>query len=230
MSKNQTSKDSFYFKMGLLLIVLLFLGFTPYIKHRVDTGSGFSPTLIAHTITHLGWYVLFAFQAWLISNKNMKLHMTLGKASIGLAIAMTITGFLMMKGSFIAGSNGGTPFTTDHFIILPFMDLVVFAVAYPLAVINRKEPLTHKHYMLMASILIMDPALARIGLTLGFIPIGLLLHFSLIAVVAGYDRKTLGAIHTATKVGFGLLVVRYAAIFLVGPTEAWASFVHLMLG
>lgn len=222
--------DSFYVRMGFVLIFLIFAGFVPFIKMRYDTGGSMSQLFMVHGIFTLGWFVLFTYQASLVSLGNIKRHMTLGKASVVLAIAIVITGLLMMQDAFDRGSNGGTPFTQDHFILLPFMDVVLFVIFYSLAFINRHKADTHKHYMLLTGIVIMDPAVARVAMTIGFMPLGMVFHFGLLAAVALYDRKTYGSIHTATKVGLFGLVSLYGTIFLVGPTQEWAKFVHWMLG
>lgn len=222
--------NSFYVRMGLVLIALIFAGFTPILKARFDAGGTVNATLVIHGILTLGWFVLFTYQASLVSLRKLKRHMTLGKVSVALAAAIIVTGVLMMQDSFDRGSNGGTPFSNEHFIILPFLDLVLFVIFYGLAFINRFKADTHKHFMLLTGIMIMDPAVARIGMTLGFMPIGLLLHFGLLAAVLLYDRKTYGYVHSATKIGFAGLGSRYALIFLLGPTEAWANFVQMLFG
>ncbi len=224
------SSGQFYSRMGLVLIAFLIAGFIPAIMRRFDNGGTMSLSLISHGVVYLSWFVLFTFQASLIAKRNIKLHKKIGKTSILIAFAMLITGILMMKDSFDRGSNGGTPFSPEHFIILPFMDLVLFTITFSLAYMNRKIADTHKHYMLLAGIMIMDPATARLGMTIGIMPLGILFHFGLWAAVAVFDKRTIGNIHLATKVGIILLLVRYAAVFIIGPTEVWSKFVHMMLG
>lgn len=229
MNNNPVS-NSFYVRMGLVLIALIFAGFIPVLMARIYIGGSVSTVTMTHGILTLSWFVLFTYQASLVSLKNLKRHVTLGKISLVLAAAILITGVLVMQDSYDRGSNGGTPFSNEHFIILPFVDLILFVIFYGLAFINRFEADTHKHFMLLTGIMIMDPAVARIGLTLGFIPIGMLFHFGLLAAVIWHDRKAHGSVHKATKVAVAFLIVRYALVFLVGPTEAWASLVRSTLG
>ncbi|MCF8475051.1 MAG: hypothetical protein K9G26_10165 [Emcibacter sp.] len=225
---NQQFGHKFYIRMGYVLIAFILAGFIPFIKMRFDHGGTMNPALMAHGISYLGWYILFILQASLIAKKNISLHMKLGKASLLLAAIMVITSILVMKDSFDRGSNGGTPFSPEHFIMLPFMDTLLFITGFSLAYINRKDALTHKHFMLLASILIMDPATARLAITLGFMPLGMLFHFGLLAAVIVYDKKTLGTIHKATKIGLALLVMRYTLFFTLGFSETWAKFVHMI--
>lgn len=221
---------SFYVRMGLVLIALIFAGFIPFIKMRYDGGGSLNPLFLTHGILTLGWFVLFTYQASLVSVGNVRRHMALGKASLALTAAIVITGVMMMQYAFDHGSNGGTPLTPEHFIFLPFIDIVMFIIFYSLAFKNRFEADTHKHYMLLTGILIMDPAVARIGMSLGFVPLALLLHFGLLVLIVMHDRKKYGHVHKATKVGFVGVVTLYGSIILIGSTQAWAKLVHMVLG
>ncbi len=228
---NNTQKgERFYKRMGVLLIALIFAGFVPFIKTRFDTHGYMSPILMVHGLLMLGWYGLFVYQASLVSAGDIKRHVKLGKSSLILVGVIILTGVMVMNDSFARGSNGGTPFPPEQFIILPILDLLLFAIFYALAYLNRKTAQTHKHYMLLTGIVMLEPATARIGMTIGFMPLGMLLLFGLLGAVAVYDRKHQGAVHRATKVGFTLLAARFATLFIIGPTEGWARFAHWLLG
>ena len=229
MANNKVS-DSFYVRMGIVLILLIFAGFIPFITAKQGTDDTMSQLLMLHGILTFGWFVLFLYQASLIPKKSLKLHMALGKSSLLLVAAIVATGLMVTQHSFDIGSSSATPFTPEHFILLPLIDITGFIIFYSLAFANRKQASTHKHYMLLTGIVIMDPAIARLALTIGFMPIGLLIHFGLIGAMIFYDRKTDNSVHIATKLGLGFLVLRYALIFLVGPTESWAKFAHMLLG
>ncbi len=229
MTNNKVS-DSFYVRMGIVLILLIFAGFIPFITSKQGAGDTMSPLLMVHGILLLGWFTLYLYQASLIPKKNIKRHMALGKSSLILSAAIIITSFMVTQHSFDTGSSSATPFTPEHFILLPIIDIIGFIIFYSLAFANRKQASAHKHYMLLTGIVIMDPATARLALTIGFMPIGLLIHFGLIGAMIFYDRKTDNGVHIATKLGLGFLILLYTLIFFVGPTEGWAKFAHMLLG
>ncbi len=110
------------------------------------------------------------------------------------------------------------------------MDIILFMIFYTLAYRNRRSAETHKHYMLLTGVVMMDPALARMGLSVDFIPLGALLHFGLLMIVLMYDRRNLGHVHTATKIAFAAIALRMVALFTVGPTDAWTKFTHMLFG
>ena len=104
------------------------------------------------------------------------------------------------------------------------------AIRDALAFLNRRKAEAHKHFMLLAAVMIMDPAFGRLGGTLGNPLIGIALHFGLLAALIVHDRGKLGRIHAITKVAVLVLALRYAAFFLVGPTESWAGLAIWLFG
>jgi len=229
MGTTQTGRR-FYVGMGLALILLSILGFTPFMYARFSSGGQMSLALMAHGISFFAWLGLFTYQASLVRAKNLKKHMKLGQASVGLALIMLASGVAVMSEVFARGDASATPFTSEQFVMLPLMDISIFAVYYTLAIMNRKVPETHKRLMLLVGIMMIDPATGRLGLTLGFPPIGMLFHFGLIFAMCMYDRRTLGQIHKVTWIALLVLAARYAAFFIIGPTETWARFTHMLLG
>ncbi|MFC4348984.1 hypothetical protein ACFO5Q_14110 [Kordiimonas lipolytica] len=229
MGTTQTGR-SFYVGMGVALILLSFLGFGPFMYERFATGGEMSPMLAMHGVLFFGWLVLYTYQASLVRARNLRKHMVLGKASIALAIAMAVVSVVVTGEVFARGESSATPFSPEQFVMLPLMDITLFVVYYSLAVLNRKVPETHKRLMLLVGIMMMDPATGRLGLTLGFAPIGLLFHFGLIAALCVYDQRTLGRVHKVSLIAGLVLAARYVAFFAIGPTEAWASFARMLLG
>lgn len=224
------SLSSFYARMAMLLIVIVLTGFAPFVFERFRSGGTMGFALAGHSISYMLWCILLLVQAGLIAGRNIKLHMTLGKTSLMLALVMILTAVLVTQQSFARGSTGGTPFSPEHFIMLPIMDMLLFAGFYSAGFLKRKQALTHKHLMLFASIMMLDPATGRLGLILGLPPLGILFHFAVVALVWVHDHKSAGAAHSVTKWATLLLVIRYGLFFTIGGTEAWAAFAHKIFG
>ena len=220
----------FYISMGFLLILLSILGFTPFVYERFASGGHMSPALAVHAVAFFSWLCLFCYQASQVRARNLKRHMALGKASVLLAAVMVVGSLVVTNDIFDQRSSSATPFSPEQFIMLPLMDIALFAAYYGLAFRARKTPDVHKRLMLLAGIMMMDPATGRLGLALGFPPIGLLFHFGLIVALCVYDRRSLGHIHKVSWIAGLVLAARYVAFFTVGPTEGWAAFSHWLLG
>jgi hypothetical protein len=108
----------------------------------------------------------------------------------------------------------------------PLLDLSGLLVFYLLGVLNRSKAIIHKHCMLICSIAIMDPAIARLAMSLGVPPLTLLIHIGLVVLVMIYDKRSAGKIHFITWLGLAFVVFRVAFIFTIGATEAWVSLMN----
>lgn len=222
--------SSFYTRTALLCLGLILLGFSPTTLARANSEIGFSPALLAHAVTWTGWYCLLIYQAMLITGRNHKRHKAIGQVATVLMVVMLITLIMIIPESYARGVPDFIPFTSEHFIMLPIMDLCIMVPFFSLAILNRKKADVHKHFIIVGSILLMDPAIGRLSLQIGIPPLGMVAHFLLLGAVIWHDRKKVGAIHWVTKVGIAVLAARYACFFIVGPSESWAAFVKAMLG
>lgn len=222
--------DRFFMKMGLVSLVLLALGFAPFVVDRIDKTGDYPAVLALHGLVMVLWYVLFTYQASLVGKNNIQKHMALGQLSPYVVAAFVVTGLMVTNASYDSGSNGGTPLSPSHFIILPLGDMAMFLTCFLLAYKNRKTPATHKRYMWLASLLILDPAVVRFGMSMGAPPVGIGIIVLLLMLLVIYDKKTLGHVHKATKVGLGLWLAYVASVLTIGPSQAWADFVHMLFG
>ncbi|NVJ69679.1 MAG: hypothetical protein HWE08_04955 [Alphaproteobacteria bacterium] len=221
---------TFYRNMGFVLLGLSVAGFLPFVLGRFQNGGSMSMALVVHGASFFAWLGLYTYQASLVRARNLKKHKKLGEASVGLALIMLASAIAVTLEVFARGDSSATPFSPEQFIMLPMMDTILFVVFYSMAIIERKVPETHKRLMLLVGIMMIDPATGRLGLSLGFPPIGLLLHFSLLVALCMYDRKSMGRVHLVSKIALVVLAARYTLFFTVGPTEAWAAFAHKVLG
>ncbi|WCL54544.1 hypothetical protein [Gimibacter soli] len=222
--------STFYARMGIAMLLFILAGFGPYVMHRFENGVQASPVLVLHGVVFFIWICVFILQAHLVGAGNRALHMRLGAVSPVLAGLMIATSILLTVETFHTYNNNIPMLSREHFIILPLMDGILFTAYYTLAFVNRRRAEAHKHFMLLAAVMIMDPAFGRLGGTLGNPMIGIVLHFGLLVALVIHDRRKLGRVHMITKVALLVLTLRYAAFFLVGPSEGWAGFTAWLFG
>jgi hypothetical protein len=84
--------------------------------------------------------------------------------------------------------------------------------------------------MLLAGIAILDPAVARLAIVIGVVPVALLLHVGMVVLVMVHDRRTAGAIHIITWAGLAYVFLRLVLLFTVATTPAWASMMDRIFG
>lgn len=216
-------KDSvFYTSMAAAMAVTVFVGFAPTFFLKLFTASPpLSPLLHVHGAAFAAWYALFFTQTRLIATDRPDLHRRLGLAGFGLAIAMVVLG---VAAAVMAIRNNHTPPGLDprSFLVLPFFGITVFAVLTAAGFVMRKRRETHKRLMLLASIAMLDAAIARIP---GVFAVGgPLASFGLqdlfvIACIA-YDFSTRRRVHPAYLFG-GLFILAMQPLRIIVSQQPW---------
>ena len=222
--------SKFYFKMGLLMLTLVVAGFASAASVRGTSPLELPLLFHLHGIVFMAWFLLFINQARLIGNKHYVQHKKLGYASVIVVAVMMVTGVLIATASYQRGFSPVPEVNIQQFMAFPLVDLAGLLLFFTLGVLNRGNGLFHKHCMLIASIAILDPALARLAFTIGFMPLALLLHVGLVGVVMVYDRRSAGSIHVITWAGLAIVILRLVFIFIIGASEAWASLIDGIFG
>ena len=223
--------ERFFFIMGLVLLALIVAGFVP---HGLMQPGGVTATpllLHVHGAMFLSWFILFTLQARLVGAGQLALHKRLGQLSLLLAATMFLVAYFVIRDAYSRPDFSIAGMSTASSLMFPFSDMVNFAIAYSLALVNRRTPAIHKRWMLLAGILMMDPAAARIAANLSAPgPLILVIELALFAALIVYDMRTRRRPSWATVCGFGLYVAALASKFTIAHTPAWANFVEVVFG
>jgi hypothetical protein len=160
----------FFFAVAVLFPLAILIGFAPSFYLRPFFNAPPIPRNIVylHGFLMTAWIVLFILQVYLISAKRILVHRKLGFLGVALAIGIIVSGMFMT----VAAAKYGSPSTPPgmpplQFMIVPFGDLIVFAILFGAAVYYRKQAATHKRLILLTIINLLPPALGRFpfGLT-----------------------------------------------------------------
>jgi hypothetical protein len=148
-------------------------GFWPTYWGPVTAGSlvAGAPVLHIHGLLFTAWPLFFLTQAWLAAQGRFRQHRALGVAGGVLALTMVITGVWVTGYSINAQSALGYPEQARIFSIASFSKLVFFAVCVAIALAYVRRPGIHKRMMVLATVALMQTALARIFFVL-FAPDG----------------------------------------------------------
>lgn len=158
------NKSGYYF---ILLLILAIIGFwESYFSKLLNDINSYTHF---HAITMLLWIGMLITQAFLIRNKKRDLHRLIGKFSYAL-VPLLIISLILLAHSQITIKNYGISYGRLYVLFLQLSLLVIFIVAYSLAIINKKSPNHHARYMICTSLTLIDPAIARIPLDLPSLP------------------------------------------------------------
>ena len=229
----------FYSRMALFMLVLMFVAFAPsfYLRDIVPSYPRPNPTLppsvIAHGILFTLWMLVFFAQTQLVANRRVDLHMKLGKASM--LLALLIIPFMYLIGVWQVERGNTPPFTTPlDWTILPLSAIPVYAVLVWTGWTRRKQAQWHKRAMLGAAIIVVaGPSIGRLPIAppifAGF-AIQMFLSLALFVPLILWDRRSLGHIHPATWLGFGLMAVSVIVSVAAIGTGTWAPIARQLPG
>lgn len=240
---------SFHAGMALACVLVAFGGFAPTYWLQLPAGTFVgAPLLHLHGAVFSAWPVFLLSQAWLASRGRLRQHRAWGLAGIALASAMVVLGVAAAIGTLRHGLAAGYGDASRAFFLVPITALGLFAGFVIAAIVRRADRGWHPRLMLLATISLLQAAVARVffvlasgggpGLRPGLGPPppllvtmvpGLVLELFIVVGVV-HDWRRHGRPHPAWIVG---AVVMTAALLLRVPlasTPAWLGFAGFMAG
>lgn len=225
------SEHRFFGGMVIAIAATILLGFARsyYLRPVVPpppvlAERPLTPLIHIHGVLFTGWIVLLLVQARLAATSRIGLHRRLGVLGAVVAASMVGVGTLTALHAVVRGvaPGGADP---RRFLVVPLFALLVFAILFVAAIGARRKPQTHKRLMLLATIALLPPALARwviVYLGLGP-PVVLAISALFVAPLVVWDLRTRGRLHGATLWG-GLVVVGSIPLRLaIGFSSGWLA-------
>ena len=231
-AERSDTRSRFFVAMAVLLPVIVFVGFAPtfYLKSFFDTPE-LPWVLHVHAAVLTTWYALFLAQTLLIATHRTATHQRLGVftgVTAVLVILMTLAIILGANASTEARGITRTP--PIEFIVLGDLSvLAAFSILVPVGISCRHRPALHKRAMLLASIALVVPALARLARFPVFAEAGPALVpaalFSLLSAIWVHDWFADRRVHATTAWGSALILLGLLASGGLATTEAGKAFV-----
>jgi hypothetical protein len=227
----------FFSAMALLIVATVFLGFA----HSYYLAGIFRaplPSLIVHIhgAAFTCWMLLFIAQICLVSAGRVDIHRRLGIAGFLLACLMVVLGVLTATGQLVRRAKdpiGPTDIDPSFIYIIALTGLLIFATLIFFAFRKRFNPAAHKRLILIATIALIQAAIARwpfafVQGVAGFF-IGFLIHFAFLLPIVVYDLWSMRKIHRATLWASAFLIFLEVITIPLGLTNAWRAFATWVL-
>ena len=233
MDRNDGRVDRAFFPvMSLLITVTVFAGFAASFYLRDAAQPPLATLLVVHGVVFTAWVLLFVVQTTLIAANRVEVHKRLGWAGAALAVALIALGTLAAVRSLRLGRAPIPGLDPRSFFAVPFFDMVVFTLLIGAGIRFRTAPETHRRLMLLATIGLLDAAVAR--LPVAFIASGGPPVFFALAdlfILAGwaFDLARRRRIHPAFLWGGLLLILSQPLRLVLGGTAAWKGFADLFM-
>ena len=213
---------------AIVAALIIFVGFarTFYLKDMFGTPS-LSGLLLLHGTVMTLWFALFIVQVRLVAAGRTDLHRRLGRLG---AILLVLIVLLGVATAIAAARRGFTPapeVSPLMFMAVPLFDLVVFAILVGAALWNRSRSDTHKRLMLLATLSILTPGIARIPIGFiqqGGLPIIFGLTVLIVIICVAVDTVKHRRLHSAFGLGGAFFVASVPLRLIVASTAAWTQF------
>jgi hypothetical protein len=216
--------------MAIVIVMAAILGFArtyflrPLLPISTPAPPGLTHLVHLHAFLFTGWVLLLLAQTRLVAARRIDLHRRAGIVALIMAIAMVGVGALVALHAVV---RGVAPFGMDpyRFLIVPLVAIALFAVFVVAGVrTRRRDPQAHKRYMLLGTIALLPPAVARWALLLGVGPPVVLAVATLLLVpLYAWDWRMLGRIHPVTLWGGLAIAVSGPLRLLVASSDGWVG-------
>jgi hypothetical protein len=221
----------FYSAMAVAIGLTALAGFGRTYYLRSAAGGTLSPLLRVHGAVFTGWLVLFLVQVRLVAARRVDLHRRLGAAGAVFAVLVIVLG---LAAAFEAAKRGFAPPGAPPplvFFAIPVGAVTTFAMLVAAAIYWRRRPDVHKRLMLMATIAVITPGIARLpGIAGSPPPVFFAVNDLFVVACLVYDWMVLGRVHRATAWGAGIFVLSQPVRILIGFSAPWLAFARWITG
>ena len=238
----------FYVWMATASVLIAFVGFAPTYWLQLAPGTFIgSPLLHLHGLLFSAWPLYLLLQTALVAQGRVGRHRTWGLLGVSLATAMVLVGFAVANDVLAARLAAGYGDAARAFHIASTSMITLFGVFVCAALVYVSRPEVHKRLMLLATVSMLPPAIARLffaatvgigpGLRPGLGPprtIESVLAPALIAdalILAGvvHDMRTRGRPHSAYLVGGALMLGVQVLRGPVSTTRWWYAVAEFLV-
>jgi hypothetical protein len=228
------SERRFFTGIAIAMLAVVLVGFARSFFLRPlfpEWPSPPEPIFYVHGVAFAAWVVLFLVQALLIGRGRADLHRRIGPAGVVLAATMVVLG--TVAALVAAGRPTGfvdVPVPPLQFLAVPLFDMLIFPAFVWLAVAQRRVPQNHKRWMLLATIMLLPAAMARVPGVGALGPPGFFgLTDLFVIALAIWDFRSRGRLHPVTLWGGLLMIASQPLRLAISGTEAWQSFARSLV-
>jgi hypothetical protein len=237
----------FYVWIASACVVIAIGGFAPTYWLQLAPGTFIgSPLLHLHGVLFSAWLLFLLLQTTFVARGQIGRHRAWGLLGISLATAMVLVGFATANEVLAKRLEAGFGDQARAFHIASTSLITLFGVFVCAAIVYVKQPEVHKRLMLLATISMIPPAIARLlfavnvgvgpGLRPGLGPpraVESVLTPGFIAdalILAGviYDIRRRGRPHPAYLIGGGIIVAVQVLRVPAATTEWWYAIANFL--
>ncbi|MEQ1552322.1 hypothetical protein [Sphingorhabdus sp.] len=235
LADSHDAERRFYGRMAIAIIIAIFIGFAPsfYLFQTVRyprPNPALTPLVIAHGLALTGWLAIFYTQTRLVAAKRRDIHRQLGVW--GMALAAAILPITYLVSMHATARNTHPPFSdAANWSAVPLLALPPMLLMLIMGWRSRMDPQAHKRFMLLFTLMTVEPGVGRWPI---FPPVmaghiaSSIMAFAFIIPLVLWDKKSIGRLHRATKIGLFALAFGYLARHIVWALGIWPDVVAVL--
>lgn len=237
-SSQWLSERRFHVGFAVVMLAAVLLGFSRtfflrwWFPEWAQAHSAPEPFFYVHGVIFFAWFLLLLAQSSLVSVGRVDLHRRLGWLGAGLAILMVVLGTVgALLGARRPTGFMDVPLPPLQFLLAPFVDMALFGTFVALAIVKRRHLQSHKRYMLLASIGLVEAAVSRWPFAVmtaalpipGFSMTDVFVDLFLMPMIV-WDLASRGRVHPVTFWGGLALIASQPLRAPLSETDAWLAF------
>lgn len=227
LARNARSDRPLFVAGLLLVLVIVFAGFAPtfYLKGLFGTAP-LTNLLLAHGLVMSTWIALLVVQTALVESGRTNLHRRLGVVGAGVAVLLVALGAAAALEAARRGFSPTPLVTPLMFLAIPLVDLLVFSILVGAALALRRKSATHKRLMLLATVGMLTPAVARLpidALKQAGLPAFFGVTIACVLLVVAIDTVRHRRLHPAFGWGAALIIAGVPGRIALAQSDAWVS-------
>ena len=208
--------------LTLLLMATVVWGFWPTYFGPLVGGRVVSRPLSMHlhAAVFSGWMLLLLAQVLLVALGRVRWHRQLGRVGVGYGMLVLATGLTVTFSAPVRHVQAGE-WSLDQaaaFLLLPLVDMLLFAGFFGAAIAYRHRPEVHKRLIVAATIALAFAAVGRVfeASLAGFFAVWL----SPLAAAMLFDLYTRHRVHPVYWVSAGIFVAAFSRL-LIMESPSW---------
>jgi hypothetical protein len=234
-------RDRFYVGMAAACLAVGVVGFAPTYWAPMARGTvDVSPITHLHGIVFYFWLMFFVAQSGLVASGRTAFHRELGLLGVSLATGMLFMGLGVAVHRIRELEAAGFGDMGRRFAVVPVTAISFFAIVFAMAIRNVRKPAIHKRLMLVATVALLQAAVARwtrlllapaqpdagavaVPQSVGVTVLPGILSDLLIVVAMIHDRRTTGRVHPVYWLAGGALLALQLLRVPLSSTDAWVQ-------
>lgn len=230
-------RHRFYLAMACVGALIAATGFSRRYFLPLAAGTFDAPAIVhLHGIITFTWIAFVVLQTTLVSTGRTLYHRSIGMAGIALGTLLVYTAAQVAILQLARELRDSGPSPREFVATLLSLPLLVTGLlGFGIANVDRPE--IHKRLMMLATFVVLTPALARIIQLLDSSLSRLmrndlagLASDALVLLAIAYDVRVRGKPHPAYLVGGGCIFLVQILVFVLRPTSTWYGVTNWLAG